>query len=141
MLFLCAIFDISSIGSIVPISLFANIILINIVSFLIEFFSVSKLIIPSLSTSIYVISYPCFSKFSQVFSIAGCSILEVIICFPLFLFAFAIPFSAVLSLSDPQLVKYISFGFAPITFATFSLASSIALLFCLPMLYSDDGFP
>ena len=62
-------------------------------------------------------------------------------CFPLFLFEYAIPFSAVLSLSEPQLVKYISSGLQFINDATLLLASSIALFALLPILYKDDGFP
>lgn len=47
----------------------------------------------------------------------------------------------VLSLSDPHPVKYISFGFAWMSPATFFLASSMAFLEILPMLYKDEGFP
>lgn len=114
--------------------------LIKIVSFLIEFLNCSKFIIPSLSTSKYVTLNPCFSSIWHVCNTAGCSILDVIICFPLFLFAYAIPFIAVLSLSEPHPVKYISFGLQLINFATFFLASSTFFFALLPILYKDDGY-
>ena len=69
------------------------------------FSSSSKSINPNLSTFKYVTLNPSFSKAWQVCKTAGCSIFEVIICFPLSLFLLAIPFIAVLSLSEPQLVK------------------------------------
>ena len=72
---------------------------------------------------------------------AGCSILDVIICLPLYEFAYAIPLIAVLSLSEPHPVKYISFGLQLINLATFVLASSTALLAPLPIVYIEDGLP
>ena len=57
------------------------------------------------------------------------------------LFAAAIPFSAQLSASLPDPVKYISLGCAPSAFATFSLASSTAFLLSRPMLYIEDALP
>ena len=48
---------------------------------------------------------------------------------------------AILSLSDPQLVKYISLGWQFINSATFFLDVSIAFLALLPIEYIDDGFP
>ena len=63
--------------------------LINIVVFFIFFSSSSNFNIPSSSTSIYETSYPCFSKFLHVSITAGCSIFDVIICFPFSLFAYA----------------------------------------------------
>ena len=96
---------------------------------------------PFSSTPIYETSNPSFSSCLHVSNTAGCSILDVIIWFPLCLYAYAIPLIAVLSLSLPPAVKYISFGSAFIAFATFSLASSTAFLFSLPILYIEDGFP
>ena len=127
-------------GSIVPISLFANITEISIVFLFINFSSSSNFTIPLSSTSTYEILNPSFSRDLQVSSTAGCSILDVIIWFPLLLYALAIPFIAVLSLSLPHEVKYISLGFAPIIFAISSLASSIAHLDFCPKLYIDDAF-
>ena len=137
-----AIFEISPIGSIDPISLFANITDIKIVSGLIALSSSLVFTIPSESTFIYVISKPSSSNALHVFNIAICSIFVVIICFPLFFLDFAIPLSAKLSASEPPDVKQISLSSsAPIALATCFLASSIAFLFSIPYLYIVDGFP
>ena len=95
----------SCIGCIVPISLFAYIILIKIVSFLIELINWFISTIPSLFTFKYVTINPALSKDWHVCKTAGCSIFEVIICFPLKALLCAIPLIAVLSLSEPDPVK------------------------------------
>ena len=120
-----AISAISLIGSTVPISLFANIIVIKTVVSFIAFSSSSRLILPSSSTSRYVTSNPClFSRYSHVWRTAWCSIFDVIIWFP-FSFNFkAAPSIAQLSLSEPPAVKYISEASAFIKLATCSLAFS-----------------
>ena len=115
--------------------------LISIVSGLIAFCNSSKLMIPSLSTERYVTSNPCFCKLSHVFITAGCSMQDVIICFPLSARAYAMPLIAQLSLSVPPDVKYISLGFAPIALAIFSLASSTALLASLPQKCWEEALP
>ena len=122
-------------GSIVPISLLANIILIKKVLSVMLFTKLSKLIKPFLSTSIYVTLKPNFSKVLQLFKIAGCSIFDVIKwSFPVFLnfCKNAIPFKAILSLSEPQLVNVISLALQFINLATLFLAISIAFLDLLP---------
>jgi len=113
----------------------------SIVSFLIAFSRSSGLTYPSLSTGKYVISNPCVCSHLQLFSTQSCSIFVVMICFPLSLFANAIPFIAKLFDSVPPDVKIISSSFAPIDFAIVVLDSSTACLAHTPIMCSDDAFP
>ena len=62
----------------------------------------------------------------KVFFTAGCSIVDVIICFPLCLYALAIPLIARLSASLPEAVNIISLGFAFRISAIVCLASVTA---------------
>ena len=88
---------------------------------------------PFSSTFRYVTLKPLCSKFLHVFKTAGCSILDVIMWFPLHLFAYANPLIAKLSLSLPQEVKYTSSSQQFIALATFRLAHSIALYASRPI--------
>ena len=90
---------------------------------------------------IYDTSNPCLSSVLHVSNIAGCSIFEVIIWFPFSLLAYANPFNAILSLSEPPPVKYISLWLQFNNSATLFLAFSIALLALLPTEYNDEAFP
>ncbi len=119
-------------GSMVPISLFACIIEIRIVLSVIAFLTSPGLTIPYSSTGRYVTLNPCVSRNLQGSITAWCSIAEVIIWLPFFLFASATPFIAKLSDSVPPLVKTISSFLAPTRFATLSLACSIASFDSLP---------
>ena len=136
----CAIAPSSLIGSTVPISLLANIMLASIVVSLIAASNSIGSTFPYSSTSRYVTSYPCFSSHSQVWRIAWCSILVVIMWLPFDLNASAAAFNAQLSDSLPPPVKYISLGLAaPRIEAIVSLASSISFLVFCAKLYTLDG--
>ena len=105
-------FPASSIGVSDPISLFVCISDTSVVSGVIAVFRSSILICPFSSTGRNVTVNPQLSRYFIVSSIAGCSISDVMRCFPLLAYALAVPISARLSDSVPPDVKMISLSSA-----------------------------
>ena len=137
----CAISPISRIGWIVPISPFAYITEIRIVSSRISCSIRSTSTSPSLSTGTNDTSKPSRCKSLQVLIIDICSITVVTICLPLLFFLWAAPRRAILLDSVPPDVKIILSLSAPIRDATDSLAVASARLALIPELCKDAGFP
>ena len=133
-------FPISSIGWIVPISLFTCIIVIKLVLGFIEFFNSSIFILPSLSTFKYVTSNPSSSKSFKVFKTDGCSISVDIIWFFLFLYKLETPLIIALLDSVPPDVKYISFSFTPMVLEISCLIAFIFFSTSIPFLCNEEGF-
>ena len=117
------IFEISSTGSIAPISLFTYITDTRTVSSLIVDFNNSRSTCPSEFTGSTESSNPCSVKNSAGLYTAGCSIPEIIICFPYLFLLMAPPISAILLDSVPPEVKIISPFFTFKVFAIISAAS------------------
>ena len=130
-------------GCIVPISLFAAIIVASIVSGRIAFSSSSGDTMPRPSTGSIVYSKPILPSHLTVSRIAWCSIALVIMWFPLprSRSAHAAPLIARLSASLPAPVKIISVGSAFISAATFARAASTASRASRPSLCRLFGLP
>ena len=135
------IFDISSTGSTAPISLFTYIIETSIVSSLILSFNTSRSTLPVLSTGSTVSSKPSSAKNVAGIYTAGCSIPDIIICFPSLFFAIAVPKSAILLDSVPPDVKIISLFltfrvFAIVSAASFTYFSASTPFICFALLFA-----
>ena len=135
-----SILPISAMGWMDPISLFAVITDTRTVSGRIAFSSSSSLTIPSSSTPTLVTSKPLLSRYLAVSSIAWCSIVDTMMCLPLFSLISAPETRAQLSDSVPPEVKNISEGSAFRQAAICALAFLTAALGLLDMAWMLEGF-
>ena len=106
-----------------PISLFTVIMETIMVSSRIAFSKSVREICPFSSTGRTVKEKPCCSKNSKGLYTAGCSMAEVMMCFPCLSMPKQVPIKAVLLDSVPPEVKIISFSLHFKVFAMVSLAS------------------
>ena len=135
-----SIFPISAMGCMEPISLFAVITETRTVSGRMAFSSSSSFTIPSESTFTLVTSNPLFSRYFAVSRMAWCSIVVIMMCFPLFSLISAPEIRAQLSDSVPPEVKNISEGSAFRHSAICALAFLTAALGLRDMACMLEGF-
>jgi hypothetical protein len=125
----------------VPISLFANLMLIKIVLSVIAFSNLQVKCAPRGQHRDRLFRSLLFSGTHRYANRAWCSNFSCNDVVPLGLFALAVPITAQLSASVPLDVKYISRSSAPINLATLALACLISDFALSPKPYMLDGFP